>query len=209
MIQQLNIQFSPSDLSQFLQSGQQVVLVRASNIPGPSVAWLTFSPFQQNTITWEENYEIYVSNTQLQPGAQITLNAAIPAQPNQRYVLQSMFLQDAGPQNPPGEPGSFQVVNQDFQMMAVGLAQSPQVNGAHAPASPINVVQVFPQQLTVIMPENRVWIFAAAFLQSGTVISQLPGNALPVDFQSGTTSVNVQYDASRGGFVLQQATALP
>src|SRR3989338_5309560 len=52
---QLKVEISPQDLSVISSAGQQVTLVRTSQIGGPtrwSTVWASFSPFPNNLITW-------------------------------------------------------------------------------------------------------------------------------------------------------------
>ncbi|GEM46806.1 hypothetical protein [Deinococcus cellulosilyticus] len=207
MMHQLNLHFSQNDLEVFQQSGLQVALVKSGPDAWPSVTWIAFSPYMSNVITWEENYEIYTSQSQLQPGSEIIMDSTLPAQPGRKYMYQNMFLQDAGPQDG-GTPDRFQLVNRNSQMVTAGLAQGAEVNGQFFSPGPVGAVQVFPDQSTFLTPANQVLVFATPFIQGGTVTSQLPGNALRLDFQSGNPSQSVRFDLRTGGFVPDQMPAI-
>ena len=81
----LNISINPTDLSQIMMTGNSVQIYSMTET-GTNVAWLTFSPMMQNTITWTEDYQIYVSTTQVQNGAVINVMDAINANPQHQYI---------------------------------------------------------------------------------------------------------------------------
>lgn len=68
----LNINLNEDDLKFIEKAHQEVVLVKhTAGDSDSSVAWVSFKPWQQNTIDWKNNFAIYSSNAEVQNKATI------------------------------------------------------------------------------------------------------------------------------------------
>lgn len=62
----LNVHFSEEELKVIAKAYQKVVLVKHSGgDTDSSVAWVSFKPFQHDTVDWETHFAIYASNTEV------------------------------------------------------------------------------------------------------------------------------------------------
>lgn len=60
----LNIDFSNADVKTQLSADQKLVFIKTmAGGEAASVAWVTFSPMMQNTVSWTEDYTLYASTT--------------------------------------------------------------------------------------------------------------------------------------------------
>lgn len=68
----LNINLNEEDLKLAGKAHQKVVLVKhTAGDSDSSVAWVSFKPWQQSAIDWENSFAIYSSNTEVQSKATI------------------------------------------------------------------------------------------------------------------------------------------
>ena len=66
----LNTAFTSADLERLHSTGTNVVVAKPSqDTVVPNVAWVVYRPLIDNRMTWEEEYGIYASNTDLINGA--------------------------------------------------------------------------------------------------------------------------------------------
>ncbi|HEV7238222.1 MAG TPA: hypothetical protein VGQ36_03200 [Thermoanaerobaculia bacterium] len=197
---QLNISISQAGLQQILSSGQSVVITNAATGPGGlPVAWVAFQPFQSNVVIWNPGeFSVYASTSPVQPGAQIMVITQQSARLGSTYTLDSRMMFSEGP----GGPANLAtILNSAGTQMTVGLQQSANVNGNQV-SGPVSAVVLPQQSQNGFAPGNTPTIFVA-LARSGTVLSQIPGNALRVPLSNQRPTAEVVYNDSTGAFELR------
>ncbi len=183
MTYQLNIEI-PSDGLRTLSKANQYITIVKSMPNGAQVAWVSFRPMLTNFVTWDEQYSVYASTTNIQDGATIVTQSTRAASLGRVYTL-------TGGQFDTGQPGvpvqSFGVANGDavltvdgVSMVTCGLYQGANVNG-NVVAGAINAVAVPFMNEAVFTPIEKVQIFASSLQDNGIVISSVTSAALEVD----------------------------
>jgi hypothetical protein len=204
----LNININQNDLTTLYRNGYNVVVAKPSNGGGsPNVAWVVFRPFMANTMTWEEQYGIYASMTQIQNGATIVQMSAtpFPAVEGQVYTLSPGGF--FGPPQGGGAPGSYAAINQFNSMssggsgaLTFGLYQSALVNGRPMNGNAVFALPVFYQSMARMIPSSTIYIWVQPQVGSNTVITNAPYPQTRVDFGGGVTQATLAYNAATGGF---------
>lgn len=186
----LNINIDPADLSSIMMSGNQVQLYSITD-NGTAVVWLAFNPLVQNTITWTEQYEIYVSNTQVVNGASVNIMASTNASPQNLYTWTGMSFNT----QPAPALGSTQYMLGNSAMpmphATLGLAKAANVNGMQTGNNPVNATEVMANATIITGYQPRVFL-AIGNQQQGTIASTLPHNGCYVDY-TGASSLTAQY----------------
>lgn len=194
----LTIQFDNGGLQALNAAGQLVTLVKS--VPdGSPVAWVSFEPMENNTITWTDSYSVYASTTKVESGVQITTQSTQPAEGGNTYTF-------AGGQFNQGtkglSPTQYAVRNNDpkFQiagitMVTSGLYQGAVVNG-QSTKSPLNAVGVLYANTATFTPVEKVQVFASYYQNNGLVISRVVDEALLVDLTDQTTQTIHYNDAT-------------
>ena len=202
---QLNISIDQTGLSNIYKAAQYVTIVKSvttnplasGNLP---VAWITFSPWSTNNISWYETYSIYASNTSMQAGATISLTTQTTPgiQLGWTYTLQSGFFTGA-----PGSTPTFNAANQQqgSTMSTFGLAQPAIVNGANVLA-PLNATTVMYNQTASFTPIENVSVFLSSYSNNGVVIAQVASNALAVQLTSQSPVANIGFNDATNTFYL-------
>ena len=165
------------------------------------VAWLAFQPLESNNVSWIENYYMYASTTVLQSGAtiQMTSQTGAPVQTGWLYTFANgMFTGAQGG----GSPGTFNLYNgmatPDFSF---GLAQYATVNNTQTLA-PLNAVPVLYNQGATFTPMETVSIFLSSCSANGTVIPDIPSNALTLTLTPKNPSANVGFNDTNNEFYI-------
>ena len=103
---QIIVNFTNDQVFQINQSGLKLCLSKgsvpsAASIPLP-VAWQAFEPYMDNSITWEEEYNFFASDTTVQGGAVIqrVSETTQGIQLNQPYYFQYGSFQTGGSATP-------------------------------------------------------------------------------------------------------------
>lgn len=196
----LTIQLSNDDVHTINAAQQQIVIVKkVGGSSGSQVAWVTFSPFENNTVTWEEEYGVYASTTQVQEGATIIKTSAVnPATSGVIYPFETGSFS-----SPSGNAGTnnYGVENEYSQQFSFGMAQSVTANGSKFNAAPLNAVPVLSNEKAIFTPIEIVSVFLHAKFNNGVIITNITNNALEVDLTSNP-SVTIHYDKSQGKFIM-------
>ena len=204
----LNIAIDSIGVQNIQSAGQLVTIVKQVNVPGQSlgaaalpVAWVTFTPQQTNNLTWQEQYWIYETVTQIQAGVTIQTSSITdgPGQDGYSYIFENgVFTLGAGDQ----APGIFGVQNQQgVNNLHFGLAQVAQLNGGSTAPVPINVMPVLNNELATFQPEETVSVFLQAYQNNGVVISDVTGKACTVTLKADTP-VTLTFNDSTNQFVV-------
>jgi len=204
MLYTLNIAIDDTGLNQINSNGQYVTVVKSlvtdpvgsGNLP---IAWLTWSPFENNTVTWQEIYSMYASTTVLQAGATISMSSHTPTPVQLGYMntFQSGHFTSAQG----GGASTFNLTNLGGGSYNFGLSQTATVNGVSVNA-PLNAVAVGNNQQATFTPQVTVSIFLSSYNNNGVVISQVASSALVVTLNSQLPSANIGFTDSNNTFYL-------
>ncbi len=196
----LTIQLSNEDVHTINAAQQKIVIVKqVGGSSGSPVAWVTFSPFENNLVSWEEKYGVYASTTQVQAGATIQKTSAVnPAKPELFYPFETGSFGF-----PTGNAGrnNYGVENEYSQQFTFGMAQSVTANGSKYDAAPLNAVPVLSNEQATFTPIEIVSVFLHAQFNNGVIISNITSKALDVDLTS-EPSVTIHYSSSQGEFIM-------
>lgn len=196
---ELIAQVDSEDVRLMNANNQKIVLVKeVGNTSGTQVAWVNFSPFENNQVTWEDVYGVYSSSTEVQNGATLLQTSTVnPASAGVYYPFK-----DGTFGSPTGETGSnsYGIQNKYSRQFTFGMAQAVTANGNKFPVSPLNAVTVLSQQNAQFTPIEKVKIFVQANLNNGVIISQITSPALTIDLTNNPNQ-KVRYDRKLGAFV--------
>lgn len=208
----LNTSFTKEDLIRFLASGSNVVVAKPNNGGAPNVAWVVFKPLTNNTMTWEENYGIYASNTDLIAGGVISQVSRTP------YPATAGKTYELAPTGAFGEPGasgpagSYIAINSYNNLpkgyMTFGLYQKADVNGSPTGSNPVSAASVIYQSRAEITPFTNVYLWIQSQVVSSSVITNVTSPLSKVTFGGDTTDVSLKYDSETGMFVTAPGTEL-
>lgn len=198
---QLNIQIEPADLRTICKAGQKIVLMKAVTDSTP-VAWVTFSPFPNNTVQFQEKYAIYGSTSSLENGASIFRMADIEAIDQIRYPFQRCATFGEPMDNQGITTGQFAVLNdyEELPCLTFGMAQGIQVNGTAFPNKPINA-QVVPRKHTAkFTPLTKISLFLDGQINEGMVLTDVSNPKVELTFGGVITDITVKYNSATGIF---------
>jgi hypothetical protein len=207
----LTLLFDPTDLQTLYAAGEQVVVAPVLGDSESNVAWVTFSPFQNNQVAWQEGHGLYAAQSSGTAKMQSTTGDDIP--PGTYYNLTSAGVFEGpftGASAPPA--GSYRAFNQMLSpaYLAFGLIQAATVNGKQVTAAPVNSANVPANQFGTFTPLNAVYVWLQSNVAPGDIVQVPPpagafrtassGSTL-IQFQGGVTDLVYKYDAKTGGFV--------
>jgi hypothetical protein len=197
----VTISIPAADVSKIWQAGQAVMFVKpmfgavtgAKMIAANIVGWLAFRPYETNQVSWNAAYYAYATTSPLTPGTTIIKNSTSPqqAQTGTVYIFEngvfsaqnssddSIFIRNlvAGP------------------ALSFGLEQPATVNNQQT-TSVVNAIRILNQQEGTFTPEENIYAFLTPVCAGGTVLAQIPQNALPVQLTSQSPAANVGYNGS-------------
>jgi hypothetical protein len=202
---QLNIAFDNAGLAAITQAGQSVTIVKQTSAGGKPVAWISFTPQQQNMITWTEQYAVYSSTTNLQSGAQIITSSTANAVGGSSYTINSAGYFNAGVSGAT-DANSYEIINQDpllmvngVEMVTAGLVQAAAVNGSSISA-PMCATPILYNQSGMFTPIETIQVFTSYYSNNGMIISSVAGNALTVQYITNTTA-SIKYNDQTNTFI--------
>ena len=202
---QLNIAIDSNGLNAIYQAGLAVTLVKSvvasplvqGNLP---IAWVEFQPFQNNLVSWIENYHAYATTTTVQSGATIfmTSQTSTPVQTGWTYSFaQGQFSAAQG-----GAVGVYTVHNNTpGSTFSFGLAQQASINNVTTFA-PLNAQPVPFNMDATFTPQEIISIFLSSYVNNGVVISQVASNALTVTLTSQHPTASIGYNDQQNSFYL-------
>ena len=199
-----------SDSLRTIKAAQlKITIAKPVNALSPDVTWLVFDPFEGNTVEWQELYGIYASPSQIiENGAVISRlsETNFPATDGAYYSFASSatFM---GPFTGSGAPasGSYKVNNNmpfsEYSSLTFGLQQRASINSSSIDASPLNAAVVPAALSATFTPLTTVYVWLQGQFTSGTVITEVNGDAAVVEFGGDVTTQSLTYDPARGTFV--------
>lgn len=205
---QLDLSIDTVDLRILKAAQMRIVLAKPVGSANPNVAWLSFDPFEGNSVTWTEEYGLYASNSELKAGAQIVKisSAPFPAQDGKYYAFKSdatFYGPNSGGDVPP--LNSFRVFNEmptsQYPLLLFGLMQSARVNGKTAEFRPLNANQVPAGTSVTFTPLTTVQVWLQSNLVSGTVLVDVISKVTQVTFGKDINKQQLKYDPNKGQFV--------
>jgi hypothetical protein len=179
------------------------------------IAWVTFAPFEENKVTWDNTYYLYASLTDPVEGTQITVNSSTAAQVRCEYTYTKDKSFSEGQHNSQLEDGQYEVSNQVpydlYPWLTFGMAQTCTVNSIEKAIMPINAEVVLALQFAKFTTTETVRIFLASDIAEGTVHNNVKKSfqcnavsmASEFSFTTANQTINVVYSASLGKFTQQ------
>jgi hypothetical protein len=195
---QLQINLDPTYVEQIVQAGQQIVISKQVTPNGPPLAWLAFSPYQSNTVEWQDQYSVYTSQTSIQSGATISQVANQTAVSRTAYLFNDNVFSATAPHSTLGN-GTYEVVNQSSKMLTFGLAQGASLNGSTLGSNAVFAASVLPGQWLDMTPSETLNVFLA-YSTNAMCLGSVMGPALSVPFDGSTTSRTISFNYNLGGF---------
>ena len=204
----LNIAFSNDQLNTLYETGSNVIVAKPTSGSATNVAWQVFKPMQANTLSWDEEYGIYVSTVAVSQGAELLQLSSTPVN---AAMGQLYTLQDSGAISDPvatgGTTGSFSLLNQysNKDYMTVGLYQDATVNGTQIVGNALSAAPTLLQSTAVMTPYTTVYVWLQSEVQSNCVVTNVTSPMTAITFGGSTFSVSVHYDSASGMFVAGSA----
>lgn len=206
----LNLEIDPEDLKILKQAQLKITIAKPTSQDAggpPSVTWLVFDPFQSNKVDWEEVFGMYASATPSnQNGAVINKMSSLPSVADAKYYSFDASATFSGPFSGSDSPdaGSFRVNNKmpysQYPVLTFGLTQAATVNNSSVSPTPLNAAPVPSQISATFTPITTVYVWVQAQFTSGTVITNVNGDAVMVQYQGGTNSHTLKWDPTQGKF---------
>ena len=200
----LQINMDPSWVSQVVQAGQQIVITKqVAGNSGTSLAWVSFSPYQSNTVSWQDNYAVYTSQTLVQSGATISQLASMAAVPQTAYGFSDNVFSVATPMSTLGA-SQYEIRNQSGLPLTFGLAQAATLNGAQISSTPIFAATVLSGQWLDMTPFDTVTVFLQSNVSNAMCLGTVTGPSCTVTFGGGAAAQTINFVPNLGGFQLSQ-----
>ncbi|MBF0624922.1 MAG: hypothetical protein HQL82_08950 [Magnetococcales bacterium] len=205
----LNVGFTNADLQLFYATGTNLIIAKpAQGGSTPNVAWLVVQPMQANQVTWDEQYGVYASTSDMSNGATLTKmsSTGIPAVMGRLYDLSAAGTIDLQPNS--AGPNSFTLLNQyqsPKNYMTVGLYQNANVNSISILGNAISAVPVITNYTAVMTPFTTVYLWMQSQVKSNSVVTTVTSTTTQVTFGGGVYSANMQYNSSSGSFIQTSA----
>lgn len=191
---EIDIQMSLQTLQTLKQGGYALYAFKAVKVGvtgSAPLVWLKTSQYLTTTsITWQEEYQAYISNNTIIANGVIEPLATTAISPGQTAAVASngMLTASGG-----GVPSAISILNQSMVQWTCGVAQM--VNGRVNPGC---AVPLSGNVLDVFTPVEKVLLmFSTNVFNTGTVVFQSPAPGLFVDL-TGVAQRTVQFDINRG-----------
>lgn len=199
----LNLSFDDKTLKDIYDAKQQVILIKqtfSTTSNDADIAWVTFNPFETNSVSWEDNYGVYTSTTEIQKGATIRKSSHKTAADTCVYNFDKGFFTKNN--DLITEKGSYEVVNETTDKLTFGLTQDVLVNGKPIQSSPLNASTVLAGQNAVFTPFEKVQILLQSNAREGLVLATVSSKVFTAEFGGGVNNISVEYNPTIGQFVL-------
>lgn len=200
----LQIGFTPEELSVLNTSGTNVAIAKPTAGGQPNVAWIVFQPMVSNTISWVEQYGIYVSNTAIENDRIIApLAATQPGTASGKMYTASSSgrIYTSGAE---GMPDAFSLTNSDTTgpySLTAGLCQGLTINGTVFPANIVSAQPLMPASTVAMIPGVTLFIWLQSGVKSGMVSPPVTSLVTRISYTGGVREMSVQYDAASGKFI--------
>ncbi|WP_350288065.1 hypothetical protein [uncultured Croceitalea sp.] len=204
----LDIAFTNDQLESLYQTNSSVIIAKPSEGQStPNVAWQSFKALPANTLTWQEEYGIYVSNTEMVHGAQLDQlsSTEIGAIMDQLYTMEPSGV-ITGPESFDA-PNSFALLNEykNQSYMTVGLFQDANVNGTDIIGNATSAAPVLLASTAVMTPYTTVYVWIQSQVVSNTVCTLVTSPMTELKFGGGVNDISVAYNSESGKFYTPQS----
>ena len=200
----LKLSLTSKQLETFYPSSN-IIVAKPNDGEAPAVAWQSFHPFENNTLTWEEQYGIYVSSASVEHGAQLTRMSSshVPAVEQKMYTLGGDAVFSDPPEASTGKKGSFYAENdyEEPQALTFGLFQDAMVNGQSVPGNALSAVSVPHANTATMTPHTTLYIWIESDVPSNTVVTEVDSHQTEAVFGDGVSEISLTYDDQSGEFV--------
>ncbi|MBU2699095.1 hypothetical protein Ga0466249_000174 [Sporomusaceae bacterium BoRhaA] len=188
-------------VKQFNKLKQKVVIVKTGEDSTNKLAWVTFSPFEINTVAWKENYGLYSSTNEIQGKVKITKASFTTAVDKQSYTFENGVF-NSPTDDPALESNMYEITNNmtDYDALVFGLAQDVIANGVTFEGNPVNAITVLQNESATFIPHEKIIIYMESDTDDGMVISHIKSQVLELDFTTDE-NMTIKYDSKVGKFV--------
>lgn len=165
--------------------------VKSSMAGGAPLVWFRTTSFLSTTaVTWEEQYEAYISTSEIIANGQIEASAKIATDLGQTaHVTQNGNMTKSSD----GGTGAISLLNDGTAPWTAGISQV-----AKGKASPMCAIPLYGGGLDVIVPIQKVLLtFATTPVNTGTVIYKAFSPSVMIDLTSAQQR-SVSFDINKG-----------
>ncbi|MDR0858701.1 MAG: hypothetical protein LBN97_06715 [Oscillospiraceae bacterium] len=197
----LNVNVTGDDLNTIYAAKQRIVIAKHTAEQKSNVAWVSFKPFEHNTVDWETDFALYAATGEIQGGAKIAKLSDCSGQTQINATFANGYFSSSQPDNQIG-PNSYEITNSDKDnaLLTFGLAQSISVNGTAYDEHPINAILVPRGNSAVMTPIEKIDVFLESNIESSTVLSRIYTKCITLVYQGDTTELSLNYDPINGIF---------
>lgn len=195
---QLTIELTSKQLDAFGETESRIAIAKTEGGSSPSVVWQSLRPIEELTMTWEENYGIYATETEMKGGAKIVSTARTKgnAVKGEEYALAKNGFFVA--QENPGNPGSYYATNlytSNERPMGFGLTQAAETSaGGALPVNPISYAPVLPLSKAAMTPHTTLNIWLQSSVLGGSVVTEITGPQTKLEFGGKNTEYSLIYN---------------
>ncbi|EGG17207.1 hypothetical protein DFA_08194 [Cavenderia fasciculata] len=185
-------------LAALKSADEKVCIVKSVNNKVSNVVWISFKPFLNNSVEWNEGtYGLYASGSQIQGGATISRLSTIPSvsKGHQYPFNDSGFFDQANEVAAKG----YSIVNHYEEALTFGLTQTATVNGKLVD-SELNATTVLRNQSVDYTPIVTLSVYVSSVQNNGSIISNVSGEALTLTYSSDPEK-SVYFDDITNSFV--------
>lgn len=194
----LTINLDATSLTAMKAEGYKLYLFKG--MKGPSSAlptvWFSESNYMQNTvITWDDEYNAYISATETKANARIQSMTSVPMKSGQTATVDDEGFGTLTVQAPEPEDDNlvYYILNNSDQRFTAGISQSS--GGVNAP---ICAIPLMGHNVLNIVPIAKVFMmFSTEVYNTGTVLYQAASGGLLLDMATNPI-VSVSFDSNKG-----------
>ncbi len=191
---EIDISMSAQTVSELQNGGFALYAFKAVQAPiaggAPLVWFMTQSLMTTTSVSWQDNFQAYVSTSEIIPNGMVSPSATLPI-----GIGQTAQVDQNGNLTPSssGPPSAISILNQGTNPWTAGVSQ--QVGGQ---VNPVCALPLYGNMLDAITPLEKVLLmFATATVNTGTVIYQAYSPGLFVDL-TGASQRSVTFDINQG-----------
>lgn len=191
---EVDISLSPATVDALKSSGFSLYAfkaVKSAVAGGAPLVWFRTNSFLSSTIvTWEEQYQAYISTTQISENVTILANAMAATDLDQiAHVSQNGNITTSTG----GAKGAISILNEGTERWTTGISQV-----ANGKANPMCAIPLYGKTLDVIVPIQKVLLtFASTPVNTGTVIYKAFSESVMVDLTAARKRA-VHFDIDGG-----------
>jgi len=199
----LKTAFTNEQLQNIYLAGLNVIVAKPTGGTNPDVAWQVYKPLQANTLSWQEEYGIYASTTEVVNGARLSQLSSVPvgALQNRLYTLEVSGA-TSGPTSG-GVPNGYAMENKydNKPYMTIGLFQDANVNGTEIAGNAISAKTTLLSHTAKMTPFTTLYMWLESNVISNTVVTNVTSPMTKLKFGGDVKTISVVYDSSSGTFI--------